>query len=83
METVLSDSAAKPDSSALEVHLGYWMRRISNHVSSAFAKALQARQVSVAEWVVLRELYDSANRLINETEPPALDPQPSTLASAK
>ena len=31
----------------------------------------------------LRELYDSANRLINETEPPALDPQPSTLASAK
>jgi len=31
----------------------------------------------------LRELYDSANRLINETEPPALDPRPLTLASAK
>jgi hypothetical protein len=31
----------------------------------------------------LRELYDSANRLINETEPPAVDLQPSTLASAK
>lgn len=56
METVMSDIAAKPDSSALEVHLGYWMRRVSNHVSSAFAKALQDRQVSVAEWVVLSHL---------------------------
>lgn len=49
----MADTAVKPDSSALEVHLGYWLRRVSNHVSSAFAKALQERQVSVAEWVVL------------------------------
>jgi DNA-binding MarR family transcriptional regulator len=54
----MSDTAAKPDSSALEVHLGYWMRRVSNHVSSAFAKALQDRQVSVAEWVVLSHVDD-------------------------
>src|SRR5271169_225552 len=47
---------AKPDSSGLEAHLGYWLRRVSNHVSGAFAKALEARQVSVAEWVVLSEI---------------------------
>jgi DNA-binding MarR family transcriptional regulator len=52
----MSDSAAKPYSSALEVHLGYWLRRVSNHVSGAFAKALQEKQVSVAEWVVLSHI---------------------------
>ena len=31
----------------------------------------------------LRELYDSAVRLVDETEPPALDPQPATLASTR
>lgn len=41
---------ATPD---LESHLGYWLRRVSNHVSGAFARALQARHTSVAEWVVL------------------------------
>lgn len=43
--------------SALEDHLGYWLRYVSNHVSGAFAQALQERQVSVAEWVALRHLY--------------------------
>ncbi len=49
----MSDTAAKPGNAALEIHLGYWLRRVSNHVSGTFAKALQERQVSVAEWVVL------------------------------
>lgn len=48
METTCGHPA--PD---LESHLGYWLRRVSNHVSAAFARALHARQVSVAEWVVL------------------------------
>ena len=39
--------------SSLELHLGYWLRRVSTHVSGAFARALHARQTSVAEWVVL------------------------------
>ena len=43
--------------SALEDHLGYWLRYVSNHVSGAFAQALQERQVSVAEWVALRHIY--------------------------
>jgi len=46
--------------SALEDHLGYWLRLVSNHVSGAFAEKLAAKDVSVAEWVVLRELYDAA-----------------------
>ncbi len=44
--------------SALEDHLGYWLRLVSNHVSSAFADRLAGCGVSVAEWVMLRELYD-------------------------
>ena len=54
----MSDAAsAKPNNSALEAHLGYWLRRVSNHVSGTFAKALEAKQVSVAEWVVLSEIH--------------------------
>jgi len=37
----------------LESHLGYWLRRVSNHVSGAFARALQTQHTSVAEWVVM------------------------------
>ena len=44
--------------SPLEAHLGYWLRFVSNQVSHAFSLKLAARDVSVAEWVVLRELYD-------------------------
>ncbi|MBL8645571.1 MAG: MarR family transcriptional regulator [Rhodospirillaceae bacterium] len=44
--------------SALTAHLGYWMRAVSNQVSQAFAAKLAGCDVTVAEWVVLRELYD-------------------------
>ena len=43
----------------LEAHLGYWLRYVSNHVSHAFRLKLEGRGVTVAEWVVLRELYDA------------------------
>jgi DNA-binding MarR family transcriptional regulator len=33
---------------------------VSNHVSGAFAQKLSVKDVTVAEWVVLRELYDGA-----------------------
>ena len=46
--------------SALEDHLGYWLRRVSNHVSGGFAAALEEEGVSVAEWVVLRLLLGEA-----------------------
>ena len=45
--------------SGLETHLGYWLRYVSNHVAHAFALKVQGLGVTVAEWVVLRELYDS------------------------
>lgn len=44
--------------SELTTHLGYWLRFVSNHVSGAFAHRLQAHDVKVAEWVLLRNLHD-------------------------
>jgi DNA-binding MarR family transcriptional regulator len=46
-----------PEVSPLEVHIGYWLRFVSNHVSHAFRGKVEAQGVTVAEWVVLRELY--------------------------
>ncbi|KSB87841.1 MarR family transcriptional regulator [Caulobacter vibrioides] len=43
--------------SHLTSHLGYWLRYVSNHVSHAFARKLEGEGVTVAEWVLLRELY--------------------------
>jgi len=42
--------------SALETHIGYWLRLVSNEVSDAFARELQKRNVSVAEWVAINQL---------------------------
>ncbi len=44
--------------SGLEDHLGYWLRYVSNQVSHGFSRKLAARDVTVAEWVMLRELYE-------------------------
>ena len=43
--------------SDLKAHVGFWMRFVSNHVSQAFARKLLKTGVTVAEWVVLREMY--------------------------
>lgn len=48
--------------SPLDSHLGYWLRYVSNQVSHAFALKVQSRGVTVAEWVVMRELHDSSAR---------------------
>jgi DNA-binding MarR family transcriptional regulator len=47
------------ETSALEDHLGYWLRFVSNHVSHAFQTKVEALGVTVAEWVALRELFDA------------------------
>lgn len=44
--------------SSLESHLGYWVRFASNEISRAFARRIETLDVSVAEWVVLRLLYE-------------------------
>ena len=50
---------AKKSTSALDDHLGYWLRFISNHVSHAFALQVEAQGVTVAEWVLLRQMLDA------------------------
>ncbi|MBS0471256.1 MAG: MarR family transcriptional regulator [Proteobacteria bacterium] len=44
---------------SLQSHLGYWLRLVSNRVSRAFADKVALHDVSVAEWVVLREIFDA------------------------
>ncbi len=47
----------RSDIPELTAHLGYWLRQVSNHVSYAFARKLAARDVTVAEWAVMRALH--------------------------
>ena len=55
METEKPDAYPVP---GLETHLGYWLRRVSNAVSGAFARALHEKRTSVAEWALMRELHE-------------------------
>jgi DNA-binding MarR family transcriptional regulator len=48
-----------PPVSPLDAHLGFWLRYVSNQVSAEFARAVEARGVSVSDWVALRTLYDA------------------------
>jgi DNA-binding MarR family transcriptional regulator len=52
-----SKTTPKIAASRLTMHIGFWMRLVSNHVSYAFARKLESSGVTVAEWVVLREMY--------------------------
>jgi DNA-binding MarR family transcriptional regulator len=62
METLICSMETRRDrtqgTSDLKGHLGYCLRRVSNAVSGGFARALQEKQTSVAEWVLLRELHE-------------------------
>ncbi|WP_029355529.1 MarR family transcriptional regulator [Bosea sp. 117] len=49
-----------PAISDLDAHVGFWLRYVSNHVSHAFAARVAAEGVTVAEWVMMRALYDRA-----------------------
>lgn len=48
---------SRPQASKLKSHIGYNLRVISNAVSQSFARKLAASGVTVAEWVILREMY--------------------------
>ena len=52
--------------SSLEDHLGYWLRMLSNEVSARFAGKLESHGVTVAQWVVLRILFDQKNATVVE-----------------
>lgn len=47
-----------PPVSTLDSHIGFWLRFVSNHVSSAFRQKVEARGVTIAEWVVLRIVFN-------------------------
>jgi len=47
--------------SPLDAHLGFWLRFVSNQVSGRFEKLLEAHDISVTEWVVLRTLYQRSD----------------------
>ena len=49
--------AAKSGVSALDSHLGFWLRFVSNQVSGRFENLLAEHDISVAEWVAMRSLY--------------------------
>jgi DNA-binding MarR family transcriptional regulator len=51
-------SAETNPPSDLRSHIGFWLRYVSNHVSHAFAQKLLDSGVTVAEWVILREMFD-------------------------
>lgn len=53
----------KVEASHLRSHLGYHLRVISNAVSHSFARKLAASEVTVAEWVLLREMYSSEDKI--------------------
>ncbi len=53
--------------SDLKKHVGFWLRFVSNHVSHAFALKLLVSGVTVAEWVLMREMFDD-----EETSPGVL-----------
>lgn len=44
--------------SHLKKHIGFWMRLVSNSVSHSFARKIDGEGVTVAEWVILREMYE-------------------------
>jgi len=52
----MSSQKASARAAPLEAHLGFWLRFVSNHVSSRFQKLLEERGVTVTEWVALRTL---------------------------
>lgn len=54
--------------SELTSHIGYHLRMVSNAVSQSFAKKLSESGVTVAEWVILRELFSGDEK----TSPSAL-----------
>jgi DNA-binding MarR family transcriptional regulator len=60
MGKATADMAPRPASN-LKSHLGFWMRMVSNSVSHAFARKLESSGVTVAEWVILREMFDAGS----------------------
>lgn len=57
----MANESGKPAAS-LRSHLGYRLRVVSNAVSHSFARKLAETGVTVAEWVILREMYSGGEK---------------------
>jgi DNA-binding MarR family transcriptional regulator len=44
----------------MDSYLGYWLRFVSNQVTNAFQQKLAKKDITVAEWLVLRFLWSHA-----------------------
>lgn len=54
--------ADQPESmTALDSHLGFWLRFVSNHVSGEFRRRVESKGIQVSEWVALRQLFDEGS----------------------
>ena len=58
----LTSSLRHPAASRLEAHVGYWLRCVSNQFSQSLSRKVEDKGVTLAEWVVMRELYDGDRR---------------------
>lgn len=66
-ETIIRAMGARGQPSAradeavsdLESHVGFWLRFVSNHVSGAFGRLIEAQGLTVSEWVALRRLLST------------------------
>ncbi len=56
---VQGDLMKKNIVSDLASHIGYRLRVVSNAVSHSFARKLATCDITVAEWVILRKMYES------------------------
>ena len=53
----MKQQSTREEVSDLRTHTGFWLRFVSNAVSYGFARKLEGSGVTVAEWVVLREMF--------------------------
>lgn len=44
--------------SSPEDQIGYWLRYVSNNISYSFSMKLESGGVTVAEWIILRQMFE-------------------------
>ena len=55
---ITSPRRRPPEVSRLGTSISYWLRCVSNEISQTLSRKFEDKGVTLAEWIVLRELYD-------------------------
>ncbi len=58
-ETTGAEMAPKKSTINLNSYAGYWLRYVSNHVPHAFAQIVEGKGFTVAERVLLRQIFEA------------------------